>query len=541
MSAKESTHSGIAKFGAVACGHPDTAAAAEEILRDGGTAFDAALAALCASSVVEPVLSSFGGGGFLLAKGADNHQTLPGRSRLYDFFVDTPRHRRPLDQIDFTPITARFKTTEQEFHIGLGAMATPGQIRGLFTIHRELGSLPITRIMEPAIRLAREGTRLRQTEAYLFEIIQPIFLARAESQAIFAKRPDCLLQEGNLLQQPELAGFLDALSHEGERLFYEGEIASQLIRDCRDQGGLLTLSDLSGYQVKIRKPFSLTYRNWQIDTNPPPSAGGILIAFALALLQEESFAPSGFGTVSHLEKLSRIMALTNKARVESALHEAASEQEEKDAAQKLFSPPFLERYRREVAEHPHNPRGTTHISVLDSKGNLASLTLSNGEGCGYILPGSGIMMNNMLGEEDLNPAGFHNWPTGSRISSMMAPSLARGHQGQLAVLGSGGSNRIRTAILQVLINLIEYDMDAAAAVTAPRLHVERGLASIEGGFDADECKQFIATLLENKACSHRLWPGRDLFFGGVHTLSRTGSGQVSAAGDPRRGGIAKVI
>ncbi|WP_020592850.1 gamma-glutamyltransferase family protein [Kiloniella laminariae] len=540
MSAEESTHSGTAKFGAVACGHPDTAAAAEEILRDGGTAFDAALAALCASSVVEPVLSSFGGGGFLLARGADGHPTLPGQTRLYDFFVDTPRQRHPAEELDFTPITARFKTTEQEFHIGLGAMATPGQVRGLFAIHRDLGSLPLSRIMEPAIRLARSGSRLRQTEAYLFEIIQPIFLARPESRAIFAKRPDCLFEEGDLLQQPELAGFLDALSREGERLFYEGEVAERLVKDCRDRGGLLTRADLSGYQVKIRKPFSLNYRTWQIDTNPPPSAGGILIAFALALLQENPF-PATFGTARHLEKLARVMELTNKARIESALHEAASEQEEKDAAQKLFSPALLNRYRREVSGQPHNPRGTTHISVLDRSRNLASLTLSNGEGCGYILPGSGIMMNNMLGEEDLNPAGFHNWPTGSRISSMMAPSLARGTEGQVAVLGSGGSNRIRTAILQVLVNLVEYDMDAIAAVKAPRLHVERGLASLEGGFDPRECEDFIATLPDNKIGNHHLWPGRDLFFGGVHTLSCKGNGQISAAGDPRRGGIARII
>jgi gamma-glutamyltranspeptidase/glutathione hydrolase len=123
-------------------------------------------------------------------------------------------------------------------------------------------------------------------------------------------------------------------------------------------------------------------------------------------------------------------------------------------------------------------RGTTHISVIDAAGNAASLTLSNGEGCGHVLPVTGIMLNNMLGEEDLNPEGFHRWGEDLRLSSMMAPTLAE-HAGRLIALGSGGSNRLRTAILQVLCNLIDLGLSPEASVAAPRIHLERGKISIE--------------------------------------------------------------
>ncbi len=166
---------------------------------------------------------------------------------------------------------------------------------------------------------------------------------------------------------------------------------------------------------------------------------------------------------------------------------------------------------------------------------MAALSLSNGEGCGTMLPGSGIMLNNMLGEEDLSPRGFHLWPENSRISSMMAPSLAFLADGSVAALGSGGSNRIRTAILQVLVNLIDFAQDAGRAVAAPRLHFENGLANLEEGFRPPASKA-VAALAEEVMD----WPRHSFFFGGVHTVTRTADGGLAAAGDPRRQGAAQI-
>ena len=199
----------------------------------------------------------------------------------------------------------------------------------------------------------------------------------------------------------------------------------------------------------MRTPLELAYGGARLFTNPPPSSGGILIAFALELLKEADLDAAGFGSAAHLERLARSMALTNKARIESRLHEA-------DAPESLLDPVFLDTYRRQILGRPAARHGTTHISVIDAAGNLASLTVSNGEGSGYLIPGTGIMLNNLLGEDDINPHGFHRWPVDQRMCSMMAPTVLVEADGTTVALGSGGSNRIRTAVLQVLLNLLEF-------------------------------------------------------------------------------------
>jgi gamma-glutamyltranspeptidase/glutathione hydrolase len=518
--------------GAVACGHPETAAAVEEILSDGGNAFDGVLAGLCASCVAEPVLSSLGGGGFLLARDAD------GEALLYDFFVDTPRRRRPAEEALFYPVHVDFGTATQAFHIGLGATAVPGVIKGLFRIHRDLCSLPLSRVLAPAIRLARRGVVLRPVDAYLIEVVSPILTAGPEAAAVYAREGGALLVAGDRLRQPDLAECFEALLRDGEDFLYGGgDLGCLLLNACRERGGHLSQEDLSGYDVARRKVFSWRYRDAEILTNPPPSAGGILIGFALELLSsiDNETGNGGEGCeVSRLKVLGRVMALTNRARLQTALDENLHV--EGEATRRLYSPDLLERYRREVAAAPPADRGTTHISVVDAQGNVAAMSLSNGEGCGHMLPGSGVMPNNMLGEEDLNPGGKTGWRENCRMSSMMAPTVVTRSDGGLIGLGSGGSNRIRTAILQVLVNLLDRDMALAEAVEAPRLHVEGSVANVEGGLGAPDLAAIgegLETLLP--------WPEHNLFFGGVHSVSRSADGTVDAAGDPRRGGAARVL
>lgn len=517
----------MSNHGAVACGHPVTAAAVEEILTEGGNAFDGVLAGLCASCVAEPILSSLGGGGFLLARSAD------GAAKLYDFFVDTPRRRRPAEETSFYPIHADFGTATQEFHIGLGATSVPGQVKGLFRIHQDLGSLPLKRILEPAIRQARSGVELRPVDAYLIEVVSPILVAEPEARALYTNGSGDLLSQGDFLRQPDLADTFEALLSEGERLFYgDGDIGRKLLAACRERGGHLTEEDLAGYQVQLRRPIARRYRDAEILTNPPPSAGGILIGFALELLS--SLELDSLDAADRLAVLGRVMALTNRARLQTALDDHL--EAEGEAAKRLYEPELLAQYREEVAGAPFAPRGTTHISVVDAEGNVAAMSLSNGEGCGYILPGTGVMPNNMLGEEDLNPGGMSGWREACRMSSMMAPTVACRSDGSLIGLGSGGSNRIRTAILQVLVNLLDHSLPLKDAVEAPRLHVEGGVANFEGGSVKPDLST-MGTLVERSLD----WPVHNLFFGGVHSVGRSAEGILSAAGDPRRGGAVRIL
>ncbi|HAI32225.1 MAG TPA: gamma-glutamyltransferase, partial [Thalassospira sp.] len=196
---------------------------------------------------------------------------------------------------------------------------------------------------------------------------------------------------------------------------------------------------------------------------------------------------------------------------------------------------LCERYRSMIGERPLSQQGTTHISVVDAKGNLAAATISNGSTSGRVVPGTGIMLNNMLGEADLSPEGFHNWPCGVRMTSMMTPSLYLGEDGASVALGSGGSNRIRSTMLQVLLNIDAFDMTLHGAISAPRMHVEDDLLSVEPGFDG-------ALLDGLSLANQQRWDCEDMFFGGVHAAKVSlGGDNLSAIGDGRRNGHQVVV
>jgi gamma-glutamyltranspeptidase/glutathione hydrolase len=202
-------------------------------LRAGGNAFDAALAAMASACVPEFVLASLGGGGFMMTRRGDT-----GETTLYDFFAQTPKHKRPLEDLDFYPIEANFGTARQIFHIGLGSMATPGFIRGLFLIHQHHCRLPLRELFQPAIALARQGVVINRFQSLITQIIAPILRATPSIMTLNESpvNPGELIGEGELHQQPLLADFFDALHHEGERLFYNGEAGQQLVKDCETQG-----------------------------------------------------------------------------------------------------------------------------------------------------------------------------------------------------------------------------------------------------------------------------------------------------------------
>lgn len=502
---------------AVAAGHRATAEAAAEVLRAGGTAVDAAIAAGLVSMVAEPALAGLLGGGFLMVREPG------GAARLLDFFVETPIRRRPPDDLDFRAIEAEFGTATQEFHIGAGAIATPGVAPGLAEAHARHGRLPMPELARPAVLAAREGVPVTDYQSFICGIIRSILTATPEARALFC-RDDALMPEGFLYRNRDLADVLEVMAHEGPRLVTEGEVASSLLALC-DQGGHLTRADLAGYRPVWREPLRVERAGVRVSVNPPPALGGALALFSLALLESKPDAVA----------LARAFEATTRARLEADLTS-----DPVAGAARLLAPERVARYRSELVGRPAAMRGTTHISVIDANGMGAALTLSNGEGCGLMVAGTGLMPNNMLGEADLVPGGWHTWAPGSRLASMMAPMAVDWPDGRFAMLGSGGSNRIRTALAQVLIGLIDRGERMAQAIEAPRLHVEPGPepgAPPAVEFE-DLAGEAVRATLMAAFPQARAWPDRSMYFGGVHAARRRRTGDLEAAGDPRRAGVA---
>jgi len=488
--------------GAVAAGHKATAEAAAEILRAGGNAFDAIIAGLWAACVCEPVLAAPGGGGFLMAhQGEEAGGGRAAPARLFDFFCDTPSDKRDPGAIEFTEVFADFGATVQAFHIGAGATAVPGFLPGIEAIHTALGSMPMTDLVAPAVALANDGVTMTPFQAYLFDVVCPILTWTPEARAIFAPGGQ-LLGAGEKLTNPALGAALTMIA-EGR----QAPIAGAVLEESGRFGGLLRADDLDRYRVVERQPVELAIGDTTIWLNPPPAMGGVL---AGAMLADYAAAPGPRSAVQRAGAIARI-------------DEAWRRDGPAIAGQLGFS--------GQATQGGPAYRGTTHISVIDAGGRAASATVTNGEGNGRILGDFGFMLNNMLGEADLNPDGFHNWRPAARLSSMMAPTIARLADGTLMALGSGGSNRIRTAIFQALAARLLDGKPPAEAVAGLRLHLEEGRLDIEAAAQWDEADALLESFPGAKA-----WPERSLYFGGVH-WAEARPGFYTGAGDPRRDGV----
>ncbi|MEO1722454.1 MAG: gamma-glutamyltransferase [Pseudomonadota bacterium] len=533
---------------AMAAGHPLTLEAGTEVLAAGGTAVDAVVAGAFTAMVAEPVLAGLLGGGFLMRR------TPEGRVRFLDMFVDTPGRARPAREADLRAVTADFGGVTQGFHIGAATIAVPGLAAGLVEAHEAEGRLPFADLLQPAIRAAREGVRISALQARLGRIVAPIVSATPEARALNCDAEGLPLGEGALQRNPDFADVLEVMGHEGVDFIRRGEVAEGLLALARD-GGHLERADLARWRAVARAPLEVRRGDATIALNPPPALGGALTAFPLALLRP------GTGPGPSEAEIMRAFARTVEARAESGIdHDPAA------GAAWLARSETVERFRSMAAVPAGRPvarRGTTHLSAIDAAGGAAALTLSNGEGCGLIVPGTGIMPNNMLGEEDLVPGLAEDrpfdWAPATRLASMMAPLVAARSDGAFWVLGSGGSNRIRTALAQVLLRLLDRGEAMGDAVTAPRLHVEgAGAAAVldyelpglgreaEGALLSAWADLKGSPLPERDdreawaALGARAWDAPSMFFGGVHGAMREARGGLRAAGDPRRAGVAQV-
>jgi gamma-glutamyltranspeptidase/glutathione hydrolase len=453
--------------GALAAGHRLTAEAGADVLRAGGNAVDACVAAAAVSWVCESPLTGPGGGGFLLVQLAGD-----ARTHLLDFFVAVPLRPAPAEEL--LELVVDFGDYQQVFYSGAASVAVPGVALGLWEAHARWGSLPWPELLAPAARIAREGVLLDEPQAYLHRILDPLLRHSPEGDALYG--PGRALGVGERFAAPELADTLDRIGAEGPACLYTGELAERIAEHLP-----ITLEDLARYRVIEREPLEVAYRGGELRTNPRPSRGGPLLAVGLEALGDAEATPLA---------MARAM---------------------------------------EVQEAARGAGGTTHISVVDGDGSAVSLSCSLGSASGVVVPGTGLALNNMLGETHL--AGEER--PGERVLSLMAPSLLVRDGRPRLVIGSAGSRRLHGAILQVVANVAARGLGVREAIDAPRIHMEAGIAHCEDPAAADE--------LEAAGYPVVRWRAQNLFFGGVSAVEIREDGSLAAAGDPRRGGVGVVV
>jgi gamma-glutamyltranspeptidase/glutathione hydrolase len=486
------------EHGVIAAGHPLTAQTGAEVLRVGGNAVDAAVAAMLMSFAAEPLLTGLGAGGHMLVAGAGEEPV------LLDFFVQAPARRQDGNAVELDAVDVSFGDAAQVFHIGPASCGVYGTPAGVCAAIERWGTMDLERLSSPAARAAREGVRLNGGQAYIAKILADLLTSTPECAALWA--PDGhVLREGELLRNPDLGDALDRLGADGAEPFYRGDIARAVCDWLQARGGSLSVTELAGYRAIEREPVRVSYRDRTVLTNPPPSAGGALLAYSLALLDRGPRPP----------RLQDVLVAMESAQAERT----------PEFVEGLAQDGFLERF---LATRLGS---TTHISVLDAHGRACSVTCTNGEGSGVVVPGTGIHVNNVMGEEDLNPLGFHRHPAGRRMPSMMAPSIVLRDGAVELVLGSAGSNRIRSAILQTIVGVVDHGLDAREAVDAPRAHFEDGVVYHEPGIDMSSARNLAPE--REIVRFHSL----NLFFGGVQAV-HSSAGALTGAGDPRRGGVA---
>ena len=512
--------------GAVAAGHPLTAEAGAEVLAEGGNAVDACIAAAFVSWVAESPLTGPGAGGFMLVHRASDNST-----RVLDHFVTVPGlGLRRRDFLEMESVAVAFTPeSSQVFRIGAASCAVPGAIAGLGEAHRLFGTLPWRVLLEPAIRRAREGVVVTKQQAYLHAILDLILRHTQEGRAIYGDNQRLLA--GDRLVMGDLAGTLEQLAERGAADFYRGELARRVSSYLREQGGAMTRRDLADYRVIRRRPVRVSFLGHELESNPPPSTGGILIGLGARLLDRVGVG----GAPGSAEAIARVVEIMREQ--ETARDDAFSRDLYRGGlARRLYDPRAVGAAARRLSRRlPEAVRGTTHISIVDGSGNAASLTASTGSGSGVVVPGTGIQLNNMLGEFDLARTGTVPRP-GIRFTSGMAPTLVLREGRPRLVVGSAGSLRLRGAIFQIVVNVVGHGLGVGEAIDRPRVHLEDPHVHCEGGHDPAELDR-----LADFGYELVRWRRRNLFFGGASGVEFRADGALAAAGDPRRGGHGVVV
>lgn len=482
-----------------------------ETARDGGSAIDAALAAAFVALATEPGMVSFGGGAYVSVwRAGDEPVVVDGNVEMPGRGLDPQCFGRGLRELTTTyggGVT---------LYAGHGSVATPGIVPAFAEAHDRYARLPWARLLEPALRAARDGYPMSPAASrYLAFTADSLFGIDPEAHALVTRTDGGLLAGGEPTRNPLLAEVLAQLSVEGPSLFTSGAVGRALVADMAAQGGLITQADLDGYRPEVREPHLLRVGDWEIATNPPPAVGGPMLAVMLGEL-----ARRGDWTWADAIEIQRAVL---DYRV--SVHDFSRDLEAEGRA-----------LLRSVGEHGlaalRGSSSTAHVSAVDDAGNACAITMSCGYGAGMSIPGTGILLNNSLGEVELNRLGIHGVAPGTRLASNMAPTTGRTGDGRALAIGSPGADRITTALMLVLGQGCLHDADLVHAIANPRLHLrlgETGEFRVEYERDAG-----IAAAVAASGLPGHEYPEPHMYFGGVGAAYLSRSGDLQAAGDARR-------
>jgi len=543
-------------LGVIAASTEASVAAGEVAFRAGGkadNAVDAAVAAELAATAGEAAITSCAGGGVLLF-----HERASGETRVCEFFANAPGlgATRASPQViedpvakagrsptDFAAIEVEFLEggTRQTFHIGRGAAAVPALLPGLQLAASRWGKLPLEELLAPARRYVEEGLRLTSYQAECLRVLSPILRRSSLGRRRFLQANGQPLEAGALFRLPELARTFATIQDESFHAWHRQLWTPKVVEEFGEsRGGCLTTEDLEQYEPLLQTSQEILFGGARVHVPPAPGVGGRFVAQTLRLFEAASLSHTRPDSPERLRRLAAVFRTVSEAR---ALDPALLDNPDVDALLDARLEHILRSGQEpdpeaSTGQEPRLPGNTTHISVADAIGNVVGVTISHGEGNGHEVGDSGVFMNNFLGEEDLFPAGFFRFDPGARLQTMMCPAVVLTADGSALVLGSGGSNRIRTVIPQVLTHLVTDGCSLPAAVKAGRIHFESGTLSVESFRLPDETALASAAELASEV---RQFEAQSLFFGGVHVAVAHADGRLDGAADGRRGGVCRVV
>ncbi|HEX5765593.1 MAG TPA: gamma-glutamyltransferase [Woeseiaceae bacterium] len=496
---------------AVATSSQLAADAASEVSRSGGNAVDCALAASLVTMNTQPGVCALAGGAYVTvwAQGSppvtiDGNVAVPGQSLA------------PGAAAAGTPVRLGYGGGVDTV-VGAGSVAVPGSLAAVEFAWRRYGAVPWAKLLGPSIRAARDGFPLPSAcHYYLCYSGTPVFGRSADGYG--ALHDDGLLRAvGSTVYVPHLADSLEAIASEGSRVFYEGEIASKIAGHIQQGGGALTLDDLRNYEPIVRDCLCVEMNDWHIATNPPPAVGGAVLAAMLLAFRERRMARWDAAALEYLMEVQRAALSWRRQRLDLSEDVAA------DAARLLELAGGGRLVGTSVSA------STVHTSAVDDSGLGCSITASSGYGSGEMPDGTGLWLNNCLGELELNRRGPGALPVGARLSSNMAPTIARSTEGVLSV-GTPGADRITTALHQFLVNFLVIGLRLDNAIAHPRMHVDlasgRGRVALEPGL----------AFTPDTDLEVALFPEIGMYFGGVGAALYDRNSGFTTGADPRREG-----
>ena len=501
---------------ALAATGPTSLAAGRAVARAGGNAVDVAVAAALAAMSCEPGIVSLGAGAFISIWGEgqepvviDGNVEMPGRG------LDPDRFGRGVAEVTFAyggGVT---------MYGGHGSVATPGALPACQQAIEQRGLAGRADVVAPSAAACRAGYPIGAAAAtYLGHTAQPLFGLDPEALAIVTRPDGTPLQAGDISTNHPLAEVLDLVARDGSSVMTIGEVGRALVADMAAHDGLITARDLAEYDPAVRVPVRRRIGDWEFAINPPPSVGGPMLAVMLGEMAKrtpDGRAPRDWADIIEVQRavLSYRLAVHDVARdLEAQGHEL-----------------LLSVDRHGLAGLPTSA-STANVSAVDSDGLACTITVSSGYGAGITIPGTGMILNNALGEPELNRLGLHQLSPGTRLASNMAPTTGRTTDGRVLAIGSPGADRITTALMQVLVQGCLRDADLQSAIEAPRVHVSfapDGTARVE--HESDPAIELAARSLGLASTDHG---PMSMYFGGVGAAYRAADGRLEAAGDPRR-------